>query len=206
MTEYLDNFEITKVEPNYGEDIRIDQREKISYRSKWDKSDLRISIGNFTGSECFSIDAEIQRHYEKSTRSMSQSLHIPYAHPNSIEYLTEIRDSVDRAILHARKAHGEDMTDPRFVRCRCDKYPIWFKLDLEVASNEAWRNKDIDPETRHVQCPLCHKKMSNMPDAFKTDIARGGLFATDESWLVAYNISEYYDSLDAFDIARRKNG
>jgi len=205
MTKFLDNFEITKVEPIYGEDIRFDQHEKISYRSKWNSADIRVSIGNYTGSECFDIAAQIDRHYDKNTRSMSGSLNIPYAHPNSIEWLTEIRDTVDRAILHARKAHGEPVTDPRFLRCRCENHPIWLKSDLEWESNEAWRNSGINPQTRNVQCPLCHQEMREMPNAYKEDIGRGGLFATDASFISAYNISEYYDSLDAFDCARGKN-
>ena len=202
-------YEITEdLSPTFG-DFKLCMVDKFAYNEKNDWGTFDVHIGNYAGSECFSIGAEIAKIYAKEDkesirRSMTDSMSIPYDHPQSIEWLTKMRDILDRAILEARKAHGEPVTDPRFVRCKCDKYPIWSKADLEWESNEAWRGRDINPKLRQVQCPLCHKLMHEMPDAFVEDIARGGLFATDASFLNAYNISEYYDTLDGFDNARGK--
>ncbi len=210
--EHTKRYEITEDQsPTFG-DFKLCQVDKLAIYEKHDWGTCDVHMGNYSGSQCFSIGTEIAKIYEQPDdkasirRSMSNSLMIPYDHPKSIEWLTAMRDVLDRALLEARNAHGEEMTDERFVRCNCDSYPLWSKKDLEWESNEAWRNSDIDPKTRHVQCPLCNQKLSNMPDAFKVDIGRGGLFATDASWLTAYNISEYYDTLDAFDIARQSRG
>lgn len=199
-------YEITEHESVTGGDFKLRMVDKLATYEKHDWATFDVSMGNYSGSQCFAIDAKVTKHYDESNiaRSMRDSLSISYDHPQSIEWLTAMRDVLDRAILEARAAHGEEMRDPRFLRCNCDSYPIWNKTDLIFESDEAWRNSDIDPKTRNVQCPLCNRKMSEMPDAFKVDIGRGGLFATDASWLVAYNISEYYDSLDAFDTARGK--
>lgn len=201
-------YEITEHESPTSGDFSLRMVDKLATYETHDWGTFDVGMGNYSGSQCFSIDAKVTKHYDESNRatSMRDSLSIPYDHPDSIEWLTAMRDVLDRAILEARNAHGEDMTDPRFVRCNCDSYPLWSKADLVWESNEAWRGRNIDPETRHIQCPLCNQKMSNMPDAFKEDIGRGGLFATDASWFTAYNISEYYDTLDAFDIARQSRG
>ena len=76
-------------------------------------------------------------------------------------------------------------TDPRFWRCACLKYYI--------------HAKSMD-----ITCPLCSTKAKNRPDASVSDIGKGGLFATDDSWEIAYNLSEYYDSLDEFDLRKYK--
>ena len=201
-------YEITEDQSPRSGDFRLCQVDKLATYETHDWGTCDVQMGNYSGSQCFSIGTEITKHYDESntSRRMSDSVMISYDHPKSIEWLTKMRDVLDRAILEARNAHGEEMTDERFVRCNCDSYPLWSRADLEWESNEAWRNSGIDPKTRHVQCPLCNQKLSNMPDAFKEDIGRGGLFATDASWLTAYNISEYYDTLDAFDIARQSRG
>ena len=74
-------------------------------------------------------------------------------------------------------------TDPRFWNCNCKKYYIWAKRD-------------------DTFCPLCGANAEDQPDSRVGEIGRGGLFATDYSWLIAYNISEYYDSLDEIDLRK----
>lgn len=199
-------YEITEHQNPTSGDFKLSQVDMLATYEKHDWGTCDVSMGNYSGSQCFSISTEITKQYRESntSRTMRDSVMISYDHPKSIEWLTAMRDVLDRAILEARSAHGEEMRDPRFLRCNCDLYPLWSKEDLVWESNEAWRGRNIDPETRNIQCPLCNRKMSEMPDAFKVDIGRGGLFATDASWFKAYNISEYYDTLDAFDNARGK--
>ncbi len=83
------------------------------------------------------------------------------------------------------KMKEEGPTDPRFWACKCDKYFIHAKC-------------------MDVVCPLCGAKAKEQSDALVSEIGKGGLFATDDSWLVAYNLSEYYASLDAFDLRKYK--
>ncbi len=79
-------------------------------------------------------------------------------------------------------------TDPRFWDCNCDEVYI--------------HSKSID-----THCPLCKADamLNGSPDARVLEIAQGGKFATDDSWLHAYNLEEYYDSLDWYD-THRYNG
>ncbi len=81
-------------------------------------------------------------------------------------------------------------TDPRFWDCNCETVYI--------------HSKSID-----TMCPLCKADLledggenADLPDSRVLEIAQGGLFATDESWLHAYNLGEYYDSLDHYDTHR----
>lgn len=73
----------------------------------------------------------------------------------------------------------EIKTDERFWDCECEHYYI--------------HAKSID---KH--CDLCGANADEQPDGRVAEIGRGGLFATDRDWLVAYNISEYYDSLERY--------
>ncbi len=159
-------YEITEESSPRSGDFKLCMVDKLAAYETHDWGTLDVNMGNYSGSQCFSIGTKITKHYVESNiaRSMSDSLAIPYVHPQSVEWLTKMRDVLDRAILESRKAHGEDMTDPRFVRCNCDLYPIWSKTDLEWESGESWRNSNINPEERHVQCPLCNTKMRDMPD------------------------------------------
>jgi len=77
------------------------------------------------------------------------------------------------------------VTDPRFWDCECVRLYI--------------HNKRID-----THCDLCGAKHEDQPDSRVNEIAAGGKFATDDSWLVAYNMSEYYNSLDEFDSRKYK--
>lgn len=80
-------------------------------------------------------------------------------------------------------------TDPRFWDCDCDTTYI--------------HSKSVD-----TFCPLCGVDLidpafnAGISDARVIEIAQGGKFATDESWLHAYNLEEYYDSLDWYDTHR----
>lgn len=93
--------------------------------------------------------------------------------------------SLNEAVFDALSETERVRTDPRFWDCNCTEYYI--------------NAKSVD-----VRCVLCGAKANEQPDARVNEIGRGGLFTTDDSWLVAYNISEYYDSLDAFDLRRGK--
>lgn len=86
-------------------------------------------------------------------------------------------------------------TDPRFWDCNCD--------DVYIHS------KSVD-----TYCPLCKVSVyepqstdlsADVPDSRVLEIAQGGKFADDDSWLHAYNLEEYYDSLDWYD-THRYNG
>ena len=85
----------------------------------------------------------------------------------------------------------DHLHDSRFWDCACEDNYIWARADSVIED--------------HI-CPLCKANAKDRPASKVEEIGRGGLFATDDSWLIAYNISEYYDSLDAFDIARHRKG
>lgn len=93
--------------------------------------------------------------------------------------------SLNQAVFDAMEESVVVVTDPRFWDCECEGYHIHAKV--------------VD-----VVCPLCGARADEQPDARVDEIGKGGLFATDNSWLVAYNLSEYYDSLDEFDLRRYK--
>ncbi len=98
--------------------------------------------------------------------------------------MDDVPYSLNEAVFDALEV-DKVLTDPRFWDCNCTEYYI--------------NAKSID-----VRCVLCGAKANEQPDARVDEIGRGGLFTTDDSWLVAYNMSEYYDSLDAFDLQRGK--
>ena len=74
-------------------------------------------------------------------------------------------------------------TDQRFWDCNCKDHYI--------------HSKGID-----LACELCGAQEPDQSDSRVIEIAAGGKFSTDEDWLVAYNITGYYDPLDAFDTHR----
>ena len=95
----------------------------------------------------------------------------------------------DLTIPAAVQQRIDSTTDPRFWDCECAEVYI--------------HSKSID-----TYCPLCKADQFHdvHPDARVLEIAQGGKFATDDSWLIAYNMSEYYDSLDHYDIQRSRKG
>jgi len=88
---------------------------------------------------------------------------------------------MDRWEWHGQPEYvdGGFFTDTHFWDCACEKHYIHAKV--------------VD-----IHCPLCGADEDEYPDSRASEIARGGLFADDLSWLGAYN-SLYYDTLDIYD-------
>ena len=117
--------------------------------------------------------------------------------PQSAAHLQDIVNTLSTPPDHYRLSElvpvSDTDTDPRFWDCNCTEVYI--------------HSKSID-----TFCPLCKADMldgrlqsSDLPDSRVIEIAQGGKFATDDSWLHAYNLEEYYDSLDWYD-THRYNG
>ena len=121
-------------------------------------------------------------------------------YPQSAAHLQDVANTLKAPPEHYRLSElvpvSSTDTDPRFWDCDCD--------DVYIHS------KSVD-----TMCPLCKVDMyeeggigdlsADVPDSRVLEIAQGGKFATDDSWLHAYNLEEYYDSLDWYD-THRYNG
>jgi hypothetical protein len=104
-------------------------------------------------------------------------------HPQGLtfdQWLEEKEAEIDASNLDMRP------TDPRFWDCECKDNYIWAVFD------------------NGFRCPLCKAERNDQPASVIEEIGAGGKFATDESWLIAYNMEEYYDSLDEFDLRKYK--
>lgn len=81
---------------------------------------------------------------------------------------------------------GDVVTDRRFWICNCPDHFIHAKRE-------------------RLYCPLCgaHENECADADVYMVGIFDGvHRFADDMSWLIAYNMPEYYDSLDEYDCRR----
>jgi hypothetical protein len=88
--------------------------------------------------------------------------------------------------MELHKCQGGDFyTDGRFWDCECEKYFIHA------------RNLNIYGEPVR-KCDLCGVHQDDGPDSRVKEIAIGGKFSSDYDFLIAYNLSEYYDSLDKY--------
>ena len=87
-----------------------------------------------------------------------------------------LHDVEDR--IEALQRGPDEKRDARFWECKCKKFPVWSKRDSQF-------------------CTLCHWEMEDDASA-SVEAIRSNRFATEESFLIAYNTREYYDHLDMF--------